>query len=270
MLDPKDQRNLQPSAALPAAPRSIDRLVVLPQSDRKPIRPFADVRDIVPRSILPEGDTIQAIVHPPGHGGIWCAPISTITSFVATTSQARIDVMTTHGERKSVLLNPFDAMVMWPGVIYRIHEHVGELIRIQRAMRNVFLSSPKHAPPAAGISIYSPQASDIEPSIFDVLPPSAQPGYEVKRVTGFTANNPHFHRTFDEAYFTVGREITVKLRPPGTGWETTVIPEGGCISIPRLTDHHVVGGADNNEILIFYWPRFNGQPGNDWHPSESR
>jgi mannose-6-phosphate isomerase-like protein (cupin superfamily) len=94
------------------------------------------------------------------------------------------------------------------------------------------------------------------------------PGFEVKLVEGFTENKPHYHQTFDEAYYNIAGALTVKLTPHSTGVSQTLdVPVGGCALIPRYTDHHVLGGSNDNKILVFYWPRFNGKPGNDWHPA---
>lgn len=238
-------------------------LLVLP-------RPSIDelgVRHIVPTKYLPQGDSIEAISNSVKSQASWHSPVAAVVSLLSTAPGAQIDIVTLRGERRTVQLDTLQAMTLWPGSTYRINSHAGgDIIRIQRNLRMITQETPYVPPPASGYSVYTPSRSLASADVVEILPASAVPGFEVILVEGFTQNQPHYHQTFDEAYYNLAGTITVQLTPHDTGrTDTFDVPEGGCAVIPRYTNHHVIGGSENNRILVFYWPRFNGQPGRDWH-----
>jgi hypothetical protein len=267
MHDPRERIKSSPEKP----ERESSHLLVTPPASLQAPTAFPDVRDLIPPSLLPKEDLVQALTHPVGRAAVWCAPISTILSFIATSSSVRIDVVTTLGERRTVMLGQFQSITIWPGALYRIHEHAGELIRLQRTLRNAIRSSHKHTPPASGMSLFFPQPTDLGDSTTDILPADSLPGFEVRLIEGFTSEAPHFHTSFDEAYFNIQGDLTARIRPHDVKTATTfTVPPGGCLSIPRRTDHHVIGGSKDNKILAFYWPRLNGEPNNDWHSAHER
>jgi mannose-6-phosphate isomerase-like protein (cupin superfamily) len=94
------------------------------------------------------------------------------------------------------------------------------------------------------------------------------PGFELKLVEGFTENEPHYHRTFGEAYIVASGTIITRLTCIATRqFHTQELRMGDCVVIPPNTVHHVIGGSEDNRIIVAYWPRFRGTKGEDWNPA---
>ncbi len=225
--------------------------------------PSGHTRDLVPQHLLPTGDRIQARSIPSGSDAIWREDPSIITTLIVTSAKGRIEVMTNDSKSGVMELNRFGAITLWPGVKFRILEHDGDIVQLQRNIRNLTQEELERRP-VEGVESFSRVQDPNDHTIFDILPPTAQPGFEVKVVEGFVDNNNHYHETFDEAYYCVEGRAVVRLRPH-TDKEAhhRQLSAGSCATIPKYTDHKVVGGTPDNRVMVFYWPRFNGE--NDYH-----
>lgn len=253
---------------LPGAAQSTN-LLVLPPATPGTENAAHGPRHIVPQEHLEPGDAIEVLGQAASVSSSWHTPVASVVTLITTSQGAQLNVVTRLGMQRTIDLDQFQAVTLWPGAAYQIvSTGGGDVIRMQRDFRAAHAHKRQEPPPTSGYSIYTASRENTPDAVVDILPATAVPGFEVKLVEGFTENKPHYHQTFDEAYYNVAGALRVKLTPHNTGASQTLdVPAGGCVIIPRYTDHHVLAGSDDNKILVFYWPRFNGQPGNDWHPA---
>lgn len=240
------------------------------------------------RSLFVKGETntpTQTIVHPPHlersdsiqlirlsatTPPSWQTPASSVVTLTAVTGPVTLDVIPNVGDTRTVLLGRFHTAIVWPGAAYRINSQgsPGTLLRLQRDLKAALARSEQGPPPTSGYFLPPPQFSKALDGISDLIPPNEVPGFELKLVAGFTENEPHYHRTFGEAYLVANGTILTCLTSLTTGEShTEELHAGDSVVIPPNTIHHVIGGSENNRILVAYWPRFRGTKGDDWNPA---
>ena len=232
----------------------------------RPAPPQPGPSEIVPAEHLERGDAIT-ILRCSASRGVYA--VSRVLSMTALEGEVSLDVHPVAGQRRTVELKQFETITLWPGTLYRIGDSsVGDLLRMERESRSVFGaaedSNAASRAPSSGYTIHSPILINIEQRISSVVPPAVCPGFELRLVCGFTDNTPHYHASFAEAYHVVDGEMRVQLANLAGNFTEQSVKAGETVVIPRYVVHHVVGGPEENRVLVAYWPRFLADQG-DYH-----
>lgn len=232
----------------------------------RPVPPQPGPGEVIPAQHLERGDAVTILCCSASQG---VYAVSQVISMTALHGEVSFDVHPKLGDRRTVELRQFETLTLWPGTMYRIGESsVGDLLRVERDSRRVFgalkESDAVSIAPSSGYTIHSPVVVNPEERIFSVLPPDVCPGFELRLVSGFTDNTPHYHKGFSEAYHVVAGELRLQLAKLHGDATEQLVTAGETAVIPREIVHHVVGGSDDNRVLIAYWPRFLGDQG-DYH-----
>lgn len=223
---------------------------------------------IVQTPHLDIGDAIQLIRVSDSSPPSWQTPASHIVSLTAVSSPVILNLIPKVGDTRTIQLSRFQTAIIWPGAAYRINSPIsdGLVLRMQRDLKLANAISDQGPPPASGYFL-PPSTRDVgTDDISNLLPPHEVPGLELKLVEGFTENEAHYHRTFGEVYIVASGSIVTRLTcPTSRQSKTQELNAGDAVVIPANTIHHVVGGSQDNRILVAYWPRFRGTLGDDWH-----
>jgi len=74
---------------------------------------------------------------------------------------------------------------------------------------------------------------------------------------GFVNNIGHSHSLFDETYLVLEGDLRIALHNPATGIITEVsLKKLDAVRIPRGTGHKVIGGSNDNCIMVSCEPHF--------------
>lgn len=232
----------------------------------RPVPPQPGPGEVIPAEHLERGDAVTILCCSASQG---VYAVSHVMSMTALHGEVSFDVHPKQGSRRTVDLKQFETITLWPGTMYRIGElSVGDLLRVERDSRRVFgalkESNAVSIAPSSGYTIHSPVEVNPEERIFSVLPPDVCPGFELRLLSGVTDNTPHYHRSFSEAYHIVQGEVRLQLSKLRGDTREQLLTAGETAVIPREIVHHVVGGSEDNLVLIVCWPRFLGDQG-DYH-----
>ncbi len=196
-------------------------------------------------------------------GGSWQVNLSNITTLTATTDSIALQVSTVGSSRRTIQLAPFDAITLWPQTMYSFVGGSGEALALSRSIREAATLAEQRGlgdlRPSSGFLLHPASSAErFGDGQSLTLPAEVSPGFELRRTSGFDSNESHYHQTFSEAYHVVQGHMLVKLSLiSGESYEARV-EAGDSVVIPRNTIHHVLGGSPDNQVLVSYWPRFNG------------
>jgi mannose-6-phosphate isomerase-like protein (cupin superfamily) len=228
------------------------------------------IQTIVAPPLLDKNDSIQLIRYSGDTPPSWQTPASSIVTLTPLTGSVLLKMIPKVGDTRTISLGRFQTAVVWPGAAYQIDSQgsEGSLLRLQRNLKSANALSDQGPPPTSGYFLPPSQSNPDMDGISTLLPPNEVPGFELKLVEGFTENEPHYHRTFGEAYIVTSGTITTRLTSLETRKShTEELSAGDCVVIPPNTIHHVIGGSEDNKVVVAYWPRFRGTAGDDWNPA---
>lgn len=225
---------------------------------------------VIHHPLLEKNDAIQLIRYTGKTQPSWQAPVSSVVTLTAISGPVTLNLIPQVGDTRTILLDRFQTVIVWPGAAYRISSQGsdGTLLRMQRDLRSASAGTDQGPPPASGYLLPPSQCGADIDGIRNLIPPNEVPGFELKLAKGFTENEPHYHRTFGEAYIVASGTIITSLTCIATRQShTQELRMGDCVVIPPNTVHHVIGGSEDNQIIVAYWPRFRGTKGEDWNPA---